>query len=198
GKNSVPPLSPGDMLHAVLLLSLNSDNAGPVLAKVIRGPWAGSRLLGSFQGHENGLTLTFTSLVSKTRGTHRILAYAVDPGTDRTSLASSIDHHYLERFATLMAASFLEGFGEAVRESGRSSYSSVYGHGSSIPHYNPAEQFWIAAGKVGSHMAQHLGQNVHKKPTVTLESGIAIGVLILEGTGEDSEETEAGGKNGPY
>ena len=47
------------------------------------------------------------------RTTYRIDAFAIDLATARTALASDVDHHALERWGSLLAASFLEGYGNA-------------------------------------------------------------------------------------
>ena len=80
----------------------------------------------------------------------------------------------------LVAASFLEGFGDAVSRAGTRSYASVYGSGLSVPNYSLGKEAWIAAGKVGERAAGVFEKNFTVAPTVTLNSGTLMGVLILQ------------------
>ena len=174
------PIKPGDILIALNRISLNSDAQGPVLAEVLDPKLPQAKLLGNFTTQETSLTLRFEKLILKTGQTIDIEAYAIDPKTDRTALASKVDHHYLERFGGLIAASFLEGLGNAVKNSETTTYNQVWGSSTTRPKYNPEEQAWIAAGKVGERTANLLTQNFNRKPTVYLHSGLELGVLIIK------------------
>ena len=102
------------------------------------------------------------------------------PETDRTAVRSAVDRHGLSRWGGLVAASFLEGFGDAVSRAGTRSYTSIYGSGLSVPGYSPGDEAWIAAGKVGERAAGVFEKNFTMAPTVTLDSGTLMGVLILQ------------------
>jgi type IV secretory pathway VirB10-like protein len=110
-------------------------------------------------------------------------AYAVDPSTSEASVASSVDTHFFSRWGGLIAASFLEGLATAKRFSG--AQSTVYGNASETTDqmvwntYSPADQAWIAAGKVGERSAKIFERNFDRPPTVYLESGTAVGILVL-------------------
>ena len=45
--------------------------------------------------------------------------------------------------------------------------------------YSPADQAWIAAGKVGEKAGKIFERNFERPPTVYLESGTPVGILIL-------------------
>ncbi len=177
---SLRPELTGRMFYCVTRLSLDSDSPGPCIAEVVEGRFQGSRFIGTFARFESRLVLRFTSFHIKDGETVSVEAYGVDPATDRTSLATSVDHHYLERFGGIIAASFLEGFGEAVQSSGKSSYSSLYGASTIVPHYNLQEQLTIAAGRAGNRAASLMSQNFSRAPTVHLRSGTDLGVLITK------------------
>ena len=186
---SMPPgLMPGDILYAINRVSLDSDAPGPSMVEVIDGPYRGAKVMGSFKRQNKHLTLEFSSIIMPNGIRYQIQGYAIDPNTDRTAVRSSVDSHYLERFGGLIAASFLEGFGEAVGNSGTSSYSNAYGGGYSVPDYNINEQLWIAGGRVGERMAGVMERNFDIPPTVTLNSGTDIGVLLIS-VGNGRNET---------
>ena len=173
-------LKAGDLLYALNRISLNSDAPGPAMVEVVHGKYLGAKLLGNFVRQENTLTLRFQQLILATGKSYTLEAYAVDPKTARTAIASSVDHHYLERFGGLIAASFLEGFGEAVKNTGTSTYATAYGSASFQPNYDLNAQLWQAAGKVGQRTANILSQNFTRQPTVMLEANSDIGVLIIK------------------
>ena len=181
-----PLLIPGDILYATNCLTVSSDSPGPVMASIVSGPLKGARLLGSFVSQKEHLILTFTRLIlperlSRDKPRERtLLAYALDPKSQGLGLASDVDHHYLERFAGIFAASFLEGYGQAVQNSGVTNYNSVYGQSSHTPRYSPSDQLWIASGKVGQNLSQLMQEKTKLAPTVTLASGLDLGIVILK------------------
>ena len=137
----VPGVLPGDILYAVNRVTLDSDAPGPAMVEVIMGPFRGARAIGSFQRLGEHLVLRFSSFVLRDGSRYAVQAYAIDPATDRTAVSGSVDRHFLARWGGLVAASFLEGFGDAVARSGVSSTSTIYG--SSAPAWADAQRaFW--------------------------------------------------------
>lgn len=177
------PLQPGDMLYAVVDTAVNSDVPSAVMATVSTGKLRKTRFIGKFQRLDERLVLTFTRAVLPDGSSVGIEAYAVDPETTEVSVASSVDTHFLERWGGLIAASFLEGFGEAKRYSGAE--STVYGNYNGTSDqmvwndYSLEDQAWIAAGKVGQRAGRVFEQGFNRPPTVRLASGCPIGVLVL-------------------
>ncbi len=45
--------------------------------------------------------------------------------------------------------------------------------------YSPEDQAWIAAGKVGEKAGKIFEKGFERPPTVYLESGTPVGVLVL-------------------
>ncbi len=186
----LPGMRPGDILLAVNRVTLDSDAPGPAMAEVVIGPYKGAKAVGSFVRHGEHLVLNFTELVTKDGQSLSIQGCAIDPKTDRTAVRSSVDTHALERFGGLIAASFLEGFGDATRRSGTSTYSSVYGSGSSTPRYSLSDEAWIAGGKVGEKLGRQMERNFERAPTVVLKSGTEMGILLLR-TAQNKEAGSA-------
>ena len=176
-------IRPGDLLYAIVETGVNSDVPSAVMATVASGPYKDARLLGRFQRFEERLVLTFSRIILPTGEAIQLEAFAVDPATSEASVATSVNTHFFSRWGGLIAASFLEGFGTAKRYSG--SQSSVYGGVGGVTDqmiwntYSLADQAWIAAGKVGERAARIFERGFDRPPTVYLEQGTAIGVLIL-------------------
>lgn len=181
-------LKVGDILQCVNRVTLDSDAPGPAMVEVVSGPYRGARVVGSFQRLNEHLVLRFSELAAPDGSVHDIAGFAIDPATDRTAVRTDVDNHVLERWGGLVAASFLEGFGEAVERSGTSAHTTIYGSGWSVPDYSLGEEMWIAAGKAGERAANALDRGFGRAPTVTLESGTAMGVLLLRLPGTGSRE----------
>ena len=179
--SGLPGLKVGDILQCVNRVTLDSDAPGPAMVEVVSGPYRGARVVGSFQRLNEHLVLRFSELAAPDGSVHvhDIAGFAIDPATDRTAVRTDVDNHVLERWGGLVAASFLEGFGEAVERSGTSAHTTIYGSGWSVPDYSLGEEMWIAAGKAGERAANALDRGFGRAPTVTLESGTAMGVLLL-------------------
>jgi type IV secretory pathway VirB10-like protein len=173
-------IKPGDLLYAVVETGVNSDVPSAVMATIASGPYKNSRLLGGFQRFEERLVLTFARIVLPTGEDLQLEAYAVDPSTSETSVATSVNTHFFSRWGGLIAATFLEGLGTAKRYSG--AQSAMYGDGTDQmiwSTYSPVDQAWIAAGKVGEKAAGIFERNFDRPPTVYLAQGTPVGVLVL-------------------
>jgi len=177
-------IKPGDLLYAVIDTGVNSDVPSAVMATVASGKYRNARLLGGFQRHDERLVLAFNRAVLPTGESVQLEAYAVDPSTSEASVASSVDTHFFSRWGGLVASAFLEGLGSAKRYSG--SQSTIYGtNGGDTTDqmvwntYSVADQAWIAAGKVGEKAGKVFERNFERPPTVYLESGTPVGVLVL-------------------
>ncbi|MDR1777978.1 MAG: hypothetical protein LBR31_09155 [Desulfovibrio sp.] len=176
-------IRPGDLFYAVIDTGVNSDVPSAVMATIASGAYRNARLLGKFQRFEERLVLAFSSVIPPSGERLQVEAYAVDPSTSEASVASSVDTHFFSRWGGLVASAFLEGLSTAKRYSG--AQSTVYGNVNGTTdqmvwnRYSPEDQAWIAAGKVGEKAGKIYEKNFERPPTVYLESGTPVGVLIL-------------------
>jgi type IV secretory pathway VirB10-like protein len=171
----------GDIAFAIIDTSINSDQPGPVMARIVSGPLKGSKILGTFERQDTKLLLTFTTLsIPSVPQSISMDAIAIDPETARTALATDVDHHYLTKYGTLMASSFLQGMGQAVETSIGTPDLSSSGS-ATIASTLPAttrDQVIVGLGAVGTAIANDINkQNI--QPTVTLDSGTGVGLLIM-------------------
>ena len=181
-------MKPGDLLYAVIDTGVNSDVPSAVMATVASGKYKNARMLGKFQRFEERLVLAFTRVILPDGSDVQIEGYAVDPATSEASVATSVDTHFFSRWGGLVASAFLEGLSNAKKYSG--AQSTVYGgYGGGMNNqatdqmvwntYSPTDQAWIAAGKVGEKAGKIFEKNFDRPPTVYLESGAAVGILVL-------------------
>ena len=173
----------GDVLFAVIDTAINSDQPNtPVLARIVTGPYRNAKLLGTFTREEDKLVIKFNTLALKNRPSSiPINAYAIDQRTAQTAMATNVDHHYLMRYGSLFAASFLQGFGTYF-----SNYQAYQCPSNSIcintdtNHLNPvSEAMYSGLGQIGTSLSDSVIKNFNKPPTVTLDQGSPIGVLIM-------------------
>jgi intracellular multiplication protein IcmE len=172
----------GSILFGVLDTGINSDEKSPIMATIVEGKLRGAKLLGSFQRVEEKVVLQFTTLsLPSLNSSIPINAVAIDANTARTALASSVDNHYLLRYGTLFASSFMSGVGQAVRDSG-DSVTINYGTGETM-RFKGGMAFGKAAvsglGEVGTRLADALKPTFNRAPTVTVKSGSGIGLLLM-------------------
>ena len=176
-------IRPGDLLYAVVDTGVNSDVPSAVMATVVEGKYKNTRLLGGFQRHDERLVLAFNRMVLPSGETTQLEAFAVDPSTSEASIATRVDTHFFARWGGLIASAFLEGLGTARRYSG--AQSTIYGNNGDITDqmiwntYSFEDQAWIAAGKVGEKAGKIFEKGFDRPPTVYLESGTSVGVLVL-------------------
>jgi intracellular multiplication protein IcmE len=178
----------GDVLFAVLDTAINSDEPGPILATIVSGRFKGAKLIGSFNLPSNAdkMVINFNTMsvpgASKTIG---INAYAIDPNTARTALSSSTDHHYLLRYGSLFAATFLEGFGNAFQSAnttitiggtgGVQTTTVQNGVGRSI-----LENAVIGLATLGKSWGQVAQVQFNRPTTVQVCSGTGLGILFTQ------------------
>ncbi len=178
-------LKAGTILFGVLDTAVNSDEPGPVMATIVSGALKGSRLMGTMKTNTDAekITLTFTAInmpnESKSMG---ITAVAIDPDTARTALASDVDHHYLLRWGSLFASSFIEGYASAVANAGTTSTTSQGAAGTvtttSSPGLDGRQQLFSGLAAIGSKWSEVVARNFDRPITVTIDQGTGIGVLI--------------------
>lgn len=178
----------GDILFAVLDTSVNSDEPGPILASIVSGPLKGSKLIGSFNlpANSDKMVIQFNTLsVPGASRTISISAFAIDPNTARTALSSRTDHHYLMRYGSLFASTFLEGFGNAFQSANTTVTIGGTGGGNDIQVQNGVgrsalENAVIALATVGKTWSQQAQQLFNTPTTVEVFSGTGLGILFTQ------------------
>lgn len=183
----------GDVVMGVLTSTVNSDENSPVMATIVSGRLKGAKLIGQFSLLKEKVILNFSKLsLGCSCASIGISAVAIDPETAHTALATAVDHHYLLRYGTLFASSFLSGVADAISQSG--SQTSTGSGGILVTHdkLSVVESAFVGLGAVGSQYASVLGSNFTRPPTVTVDAGSSIGVLFMQDLGDDAIECYQG------
>jgi intracellular multiplication protein IcmE len=175
----------GTVMFAVLDTAVNSDEQGPVMATIVEGEFKGGKLLGSldvFGRDADRVRLTFNKLILPTMPQSiSVNALAIDPNTARTALSSHTDHHYLLRYGSLFASSFLQGYGQAVMQSG--SVIIDRDDGSSRKETSTLGSRQLAAaglGQVGATWGSQLAPIFSRPNTIHVYAGTSVGILFQD------------------
>lgn len=174
-------ITAGTILFAVLNTAVNSDEPGPVMATIVGTHFKGGKLLGSLVVQGDKVMLTFNVMTLSDKGKSiPINAVAIDPCTARTALSSDTDHHYLLRYGSLFAASFMQGYGQAIQQSGAVVVSNGLNTVTNMPTLSPKGQALAALGTVGQAWGQATRPLFNTPPTVRVYSCTGLGILFLQ------------------
>jgi intracellular multiplication protein IcmE len=186
GASSAPPLiKTGTILFAVLDTGVNSDYPDtPVLATIISGDYKGAKLLGKVQVGQgpslDKVSLKFNLMdMQNWPVTKTVNAFAIDPDTARTVMASNVDHHYMERYGAVMATSFLSGYASAITQAGSTATTGVFGTTTTFPPLSPASKLAVGIGKIGTTLNDQMAKNINIPLTVTVNAGVGLGILFM-------------------
>jgi YD repeat-containing protein len=170
----------GTIMFAVLDTAVNSDEPGPVMATITEGKLKGGKLLGTMSLQGQNAMLSFNVLNLPGAGSSLpVNVVAIDPGTARTAISSDTDNHYMLRYGTLFASSFLSGYAQALAQSGSTTTITLNGIVHQIPPFNSQQKIMMALGNVGQQYSNVLGNLVNTPPTVKIYAGTGVGILFL-------------------
>lgn len=187
GIEMAPIIKAGSILFAVLDTAVNSDYPDtPVLATIVAGEFKGAKLLGKLQttkgvsGQLDRVTLNFIMMnMDAWPKSKSVTAYAIDPDTARTVLASSVNYHYLKKYGAMIATSFLQGYSTAITNAGTST-TGIFGTSTTHPELNPTSKIMVGLGQVGQNLGQVTQNWTNIPPTVKVDSGVGLGILFMQ------------------
>ena len=184
GTGAPPIIKAGTIYFAVLDTAVNSDYPDtPVMATIVEGKMKGAKLLGKVtvgQGQgQDRVSLNFTQVdMDEWPDVKAVSAFAIDPDTARTVLASNVDYHYLKRYGALMATSFLTGYSSAITNAG-SSQATSSGILSTKSPLSPTSKIMVGLGQIGTTLGTAAQSSVNTLPTVTVNAGVGVGILFM-------------------
>lgn len=183
--NEIVVVPAGEIEYAQILTEANSDIPGPVLGQIVSGPLSGSRIIGEFSHDDENelLTVTFRTVVVDGEA-YDIDAIAVDPDTTLTGMATDVNHRYFRRVILPAAASFIQGVGEAIAESGSTSVTVTSGDTTTATedtsNYDVKEQLFSGVQQAADQVAGFLDDEASKvKTLVRIRAGTPMGILFL-------------------
>ena len=173
-------LPAGTVVYAQTLTEANTDAPGPVLAQILSGPLKGSRIIGGFSETEKFLTMSFDQIVVKGQSLS-VDGIALNTETTLPGIVTEIDRRYFKRVVLPAAASFIEGFGEAVAETGG---TSVVVQGETITtsedDLDTREELLSGVEEATSVVAEFLEEEADNTPVmIRVAAGTPIGILFI-------------------
>ncbi len=105
----------GSMYYGHMLMEANSDVPGPIMAQILTGPFAGARIIGSFQTFRDHLLIRFQTIVYRNKE-YGADILAVNPDTSLAGVATEVDPRYLQRALIPAAAAFVKAYGDAISQ----------------------------------------------------------------------------------
>jgi len=170
------PAGRGVFAHTVLASS--SDQNSSVVLEADSGPIVHTRLIGGFTREGDRLVVRVSKM---TYGGHDVAVdgLVVSPDTAEAGVASSVEQHYLARFALPAAAAFVSGLGQAIAQSNSAVVASPFGGATAFQRLNLGQQAGVGAGAAGARIGQALDQAAPRGPTVKLDKDSSVGVMFL-------------------
>ena len=172
----------GTILFAILDTAVDSDYPDtPVMATIVMGNLKGAKLLGklNLQQDKDRVSLNFTLMDREGWPSAKsVNAFAIDPDTARTVMASSVDYHYLKRYGSIMGTAFLTGYSNAITQQGTAT-TGIFGTSSTHPSLSPGNKLAVGLGQVGTTLGASIANYINTPTTVRVNSGVGIGVLFM-------------------
>jgi len=170
------PAGRGIYAHAVL--AANSDQNSPVVLEADSGPITHTRLVGSFARENDRLVIRVNKMTygGQDVGVDGIV---IAPDTMEAGVASSVDQHYVARFALPAAAAFVQGLGQAIAQSNSTVVASPFGGATAFQRLNLGQQAGVGAGAAAARVGQALDQAAPRGATVKLDAKSSVGVMFL-------------------
>jgi type IV secretory pathway VirB10-like protein len=170
----------GTVYYAVINTEINSDEPGPIMATITNGDYSGGKLLGTLTTQGQAVLVTFNTLtLPQFSKSIAINGVAIDQNTARTGLSTETNNHYFLRFGSLFAASFAQGYAQALTTAGSATSTNGLTTTTSTPQLSGPQQFYVALGNVGTQFGNQMNNIYNTPPTVHVASGTAIGVLFM-------------------
>ena len=159
----------GTMIPAVLIIPLNSDSPGPVLAQVSSGPLAGARLIGQMQKNGDSIMVAFTTITKPGwPDTYSVSAMGLDLKSS-SALASDVNHHYFQRYAGMLVGTYLSGYGQAMRQTGNSTVITPGGIIVDNPTLSTKQIQRSAAGNVLNGVGSEIKGRSNRETTIKVQ-----------------------------
>ncbi|MDP9195156.1 MAG: hypothetical protein M3O22_00030 [Pseudomonadota bacterium] len=175
----------GGRAYAQLETEANSDVPTPVVARILSGPLAGGRALGTFQSTGDYLVLEFNMVAWQDRE-YEVQAIAVDPNTQLAGMATETDQRYWQRIALPGAAAFLTGFARAASETAVETTVGDNFATESRPKKTRKEQIFAGVEETADVAADILKDEAAQiQPLVRVAKGTPMSILFLSSVREE-------------
>lgn len=180
----------GTIMYATLDAEVNTDDGGDVLATIRGGKWNGSKLIGKIEQAPDNIRVKFTILappVNDTRPTMRISAVALREDDAKQGIAETKDHHTMERYFALGAASLLSGYGRAYQQTAGTTVISPSGVVAQTTTEPSSKQvIGMSVGELGTSIASEVRRGFNRPATYATPANKGFGLFFLQDVHDQS------------
>ena len=180
---SGPIIKAGTIMFATLDSGADSDEPSPILATVLTGQLKGAKVIGNFERENQKLVLKFNLMnVPSFDKSIAVNAVAIDQNTASTAVTGNVNNHYLLRYGTLFASSFLSGISQGIiaTSSQTNCFFGVICQSQPSSNLSTGEYVALGLGNTGQQYANEMGSNFNTPPTVKIPGGTGIGLLFMQ------------------
>lgn len=178
-----PTIKAGTIMFATLDSGVDSDEQSPILATVLTGQLKGAKVIGNFEREDQKLVLKFNLMnVPAFDKSIAVNAVAIDQNTASTAVSGNVNNHYLLRYGTLFASSFLSGISQGIvaTSSQTNCFFGVICQTQPNNNLSTGEYVALGLGNTGQQYANEMGNNFNTPPTVKIPGGTGIGLLFMQ------------------
>lgn len=179
-------IAAGQIYYGQLLLEANSDIPNTVLAQLVSGPLRGWRLIGDFTVQGGRIAITFNTAVNEAGLQYDVDAIMLDPKTSLPALRTHFNPRFFQRVVYPAAAAFIEGFADAVEDSGRTTVT-VTGETVIQDDVELTDEQEVSSGieEAAQEIRQIIDEASNVQPLVVIKAGTAIGVFFTDNVTDD-------------
>lgn len=161
-----PVIKTGNTMYFTNDGEINTDDGGVVIATIHGGEWDKSKILGKIEQGPNNIRAVFTTLAPQdSRPTMKIQAIALREEDAKQGIAENIDHHILERYGSLAAASLLSGYGRAYANTGTTLITGSGAIAQTQDEPDTQKVIASAVGEMGTQISSQIRRNFNRPPT---------------------------------
>lgn len=180
----------GSTWQVVVENQVNTDNGTTVFARVLSGPYSGSRLIGSIKATglgDRSAGVLFETLIPTrvNKNALPIQAVGMTLGDLNTHIATSVNRHYLQRYSALIAQGITGGYAEAYEDTSGSTSQVVNSDGtivtvSSNEKPDSDEIRGQVIGQLGGELQGEFGKIRARPTTYIIAQGTPLTIMFTQ------------------
>lgn len=174
----------GTSYVAQLVSEVNTDEGAEVIGRITSGPYKDAQLLGTVKAANSNVQFVFTRLIPKKGEELAITAVAREIGTNKLGMADKIYNHTFKRYAGMVAASAMSGYGEAWQDIGTVTTNGFGGTTQTKTKPNDREIAGNIVGEIGEQVSSDIRQRTTRPPTYITYSGKVFNIYFNQNATE--------------
>lgn len=171
-----------------LISEVNTDEGIEVLARIASGPYKDAQLIGVVRQANKNIQFVFTRLIPKKGPELKVEAIAREVGTNKMGMADEIKTHTFKRYAGMVVASGMKGYGEAWSEIGTTAITANGGTIQTKSKPNDQEIAGRIVGEMGESVSQDILKRTNQPTTYITYSGKVFNLYFNQNVTEEANK----------